>query len=760
LQCIQKDFLQSELVQCLIDDATKIKLDKCKTDKWNATLSGFPRGQIMLDLQASEHKYVSNLKSLLDVYITPLDESLSSSDKENLPAFVAVFFQTVHHLYVLHLKILTTVETVMDEMVKHCEGEAEAETSAIGNALLDYIPLLQFYTEYSANAEKSKEFLLDDSQVSAMLHKFRVDSGLEDSKSFPELASLPLSRIAKYRAFVTGLLTSTPKEHPDYVGLCAAVASLASAKNFVGLSVKESENLEVMMKLQSLISGLDVNLLGQSRSLVKMGTLTKLCRRKPKKYMFLLFSDILIYCRRNMFGDGYQHKKTLTPMDVSSIAEGTIPGHRNAFYVKSAKKSFTLIAPSVDIKNEWLIAIDTVIKTNVSITIDKTMEKSNAPFWMSDDSSTSCLLCKSSFTFFLRRHHCRACGKLVCAKCSQNKAVINNLEERKSRVCEECVGNGKIDILNGREEKFTMTNVDWSSDTPTVIETPSEPPASLPPSQERDMKYRRNSIGGILPGGYLLSSFSERLSARLEEEEEERLDTIKESVEDETPRISFKVQDSSQLAPSTQSVDDQLPVAAVKKLVPHPPTGPPPSLQIASSDSPAPSAEVKKVLRPHPPTGPPPPMPANNKAKKGPKPPTTPYPGDFEVNKSTIASALNVTKLKLKVTSENIKETELKTNVVSAGSSPALRSPLSPKNERVFFERGGKDTEEAPPAKHRPAFDYESHMKEMKSIISKKYVAPPKTPPSQKRTKRLKALPVPPETEEISMVVGGDENSF
>ncbi|CAN0497659.1 unnamed protein product, partial [Ectocarpus sp. 12 AP-2014] len=40
--------------------------------------------------------------------------------------------------------------------------------------------------------------------------------------------------------------------------------------------------------------------------------------------------------------------------------------------------------------------------------------------WMDDDSSPSCLLCDALFTFTNRRHHCRACLKLVCSACSSN----------------------------------------------------------------------------------------------------------------------------------------------------------------------------------------------------------------------------------------------------------------------------------------------------------------------------------------------------
>ena len=59
--------------------------------------------------------------------------------------------------------------------------------------------------------------------------------------------------------------------------------------------------------------------------------------------------------------------------------------------------------------------------------------------WMSDSAATSCLLCGAPFTFFRRRHHCRACGRLVCETCSEAKIVLKNSRFTKPvKVCDPC----------------------------------------------------------------------------------------------------------------------------------------------------------------------------------------------------------------------------------------------------------------------------------------------------------------------------------
>jgi hypothetical protein len=67
--------------------------------------------------------------------------------------------------------------------------------------------------------------------------------------------------------------------------------------------------------------------------------------------------------------------------------------------------------------------------------------------WVVDCDVSSCMICMSSFNLFRFRHHCRACGLLVCDNCSPYKTnIINFTEVGGSRVCNNCFGlrNEKI----------------------------------------------------------------------------------------------------------------------------------------------------------------------------------------------------------------------------------------------------------------------------------------------------------------------------
>ncbi|CAN4084821.1 unnamed protein product [Withania somnifera] len=62
-------------------------------------------------------------------------------------------------------------------------------------------------------------------------------------------------------------------------------------------------------------------------------------------------------------------------------------------------------------------------------------------FWMPDQSCRVCYECDSQFTVFNRRHHCRLCGRVFCAKCASNSVPVPNEEPNdgdRIRVCNFC----------------------------------------------------------------------------------------------------------------------------------------------------------------------------------------------------------------------------------------------------------------------------------------------------------------------------------
>lgn len=62
-----------------------------------------------------------------------------------------------------------------------------------------------------------------------------------------------------------------------------------------------------------------------------------------------------------------------------------------------------------------------------------------APRWVPDYEASVCRLCDEPFTFCVRRHHCRACGQVICSACSRTRRVVDRVDKQhKVRVCDLC----------------------------------------------------------------------------------------------------------------------------------------------------------------------------------------------------------------------------------------------------------------------------------------------------------------------------------
>lgn len=80
-------------------------------------------------------------------------------------------------------------------------------------------------------------------------------------------------------------------------------------------------------------------------------------------------------------------------------------------------------------------------------------------FWMPDQSCRVCYECDSQFTVFNRRHHCRHCGRIFCAKCTTHSVPVHSDESKcdreeteRIRVCNYCFGLWEQSLLTVNHE--------------------------------------------------------------------------------------------------------------------------------------------------------------------------------------------------------------------------------------------------------------------------------------------------------------------
>ncbi|CAL1270215.1 unnamed protein product [Larinioides sclopetarius] len=76
--------------------------------------------------------------------------------------------------------------------------------------------------------------------------------------------------------------------------------------------------------------------------------------------------------------------------------------------------------------------------------------------WVPDAKIQRCQVCKEErFNMFSRRHHCRRCGRVVCANCSQHALIVEGYGNVKVRVCDDCYNamTGSLSLSTASFEK-------------------------------------------------------------------------------------------------------------------------------------------------------------------------------------------------------------------------------------------------------------------------------------------------------------------
>ncbi|KAK1314676.1 1-phosphatidylinositol-3-phosphate 5-kinase FAB1B [Acorus calamus] len=118
-------------------------------------------------------------------------------------------------------------------------------------------------------------------------------------------------------------------------------------------------------------------------------------------------------------------------------------------------------------------------------------------FWMPDHSCRVCYECDAPFTIFNRRHHCRLCGRVFCAKCTSNSVPIhppNNGEGERIRVCNYC--------FKQWEQESTIVVDNGMRSSPSLCLSPSPSTTSLASSTKSGETGISSGIASYSTGGY------------------------------------------------------------------------------------------------------------------------------------------------------------------------------------------------------------------------------------------------------------------
>jgi hypothetical protein len=419
------------------------------------------RHNIAQELLDTEEKYVQKLRLIaVEFHGAVVD---INKQKVILPDSVLnQIFLNIKQIYQFNEELLSSLQ----EMLQKWDEKEE-----LGLRLSRLAPFLRLYAHYTSRFDTAMETLTEYSKKEK-----KFDVALKEFESSPACGHLgvahhmlePVQRIPRYRLLLVDYLKHLPEDSPDYEPSQKALEIISEAADKANNRIKELENLNEIQAIQRSLQDYDQILLAPGRTYVKKGRLYKFSRKTTHLKMFFLFSDILIHA--NVAGTGGYKCRNVMPVLGMKVVEPPVSPQPHTFIVVSTTRSLTLAATSEEEKVEWIETLRRTISELKSKTltfkkldiesIDMEGFGVKAPVWVPDEHVSMCMLCCTPFTFTFRRHHCRACGKVICANCFKYKVFLL-YKGKEDKVCSYCFDYAKsLGLVEGPDNPAPTDSTD------------------------------------------------------------------------------------------------------------------------------------------------------------------------------------------------------------------------------------------------------------------------------------------------------------
>ncbi|XP_058511636.1 FYVE, RhoGEF and PH domain-containing protein 4 isoform X3 [Ochotona princeps] len=406
--------------------------------------------KIANELLLTERAYVSRLELLDQVFYCKL---LEEANQGSFPAeMVNKIFSNISSINAFHSKFL------LPELEKRMQ---EWETTPrIGDILQKLAPFLKMYGEYVKGFDNAMELVKNMTErtpqfkaVIEEIQKQKVCGNLTLQHHMLE----PVQRIPRYELLLKDYLRKLPPDSPDWNDAKKSLEIISTAASHSNSAIRKMENLKKLLEIYEML-GEEEDIVNPSNELIKEGQILKLAARNTsaqERYLFL-FNNMLLYCvpRFSLVGSKFT-VRTRVGIDGMKIVETHNEEYPHTFQVSGKERTLELQASSEQDKEEWIKALQETIDAfhqrnetfRNAIAKDNDMQSEvstaelgkRAPRWIRDNEVTMCMKCKESFNALTRRrHHCRACGHVVCWKCSDYKAQLEYDGGKLSKVCKDC----------------------------------------------------------------------------------------------------------------------------------------------------------------------------------------------------------------------------------------------------------------------------------------------------------------------------------
>ncbi|XP_025019014.1 FYVE, RhoGEF and PH domain-containing protein 2 isoform X1 [Python bivittatus] len=410
--------------------------------------------KIALELLETEQAYVVRLHLLDQVFFSELMKEAKTT-KAFPEDVVKMIFSNISSIYQFHSQFF------LPELKKRMEDWDS--NPRIGDIIQKVAPFLKMYSEYVKNFDKAIQLItvwsekaLPFQELISNIQKREVSANLNLQHHMLE----PIQRIPRYELLLKDYIQKLPLESPDREDAQKALGMIFTAAKHSNAAIAEMERFQNLWEVYHRL-GLEDDIVDPSNEFIKEGPIQKISFRfnsTSERYLFL-FNNLLLYCVPKVIQVGAEfqvrHRIDVNGMKVRELNDAQFP---HAFLVSGKQRTLELQARSQEEMNAWIKAFQSAInkKEKRSETFKAASQGQEAetqdfsqcqsqelgkraPQWVRDKLVTMCMRCKEPFNAITRRrHHCRACGYVVCARCSEYKAELQYDKNGPKRVCVEC----------------------------------------------------------------------------------------------------------------------------------------------------------------------------------------------------------------------------------------------------------------------------------------------------------------------------------
>ncbi|CAK6960158.1 FYVE%2C RhoGEF and PH domain-containing protein 4a isoform X1 [Scomber scombrus] len=402
--------------------------------------------KIASELLHTEKAYVARLNLLDQVFCAKLMEE---AIKGTFPVDVVKnIFSNISSINAFHSQFL------LPDLEKRM-GEWES-TPRIGDILQKLTPFLKMYAEYVKNFDKAMEVLKQwtdrSPQFKAIIQEIQSQE-VCGSLTLQHHMLEPVQRVPRYEMLLKDYLKKLPQDDSDRRDAEKSLEIIATAATHSNSAIRKSDNLKKLLEIYEMV-GEEEDIVNPSNEFIKEGQILKLAARNTsamERYLFL-FNNMLLYCVPKFSLGGTKYTvRTRIGIDGMKVLETTNEDYPHTFQVSGKERTLELQASSEQDKADWIKAFQETIEIfqqknesfkNASKDVEEVSNAElgkRAPRWIRDNEVTMCMKCKESFNALTRRrHHCRACGYVVCWKCSDNKVQLEYDNNKLNKVCKDC----------------------------------------------------------------------------------------------------------------------------------------------------------------------------------------------------------------------------------------------------------------------------------------------------------------------------------